>query len=127
MTIFMYIQLSNTKIPHLMSARNNRINIIGKAMFRRNIASAIADLTLWADGNWKNGSTVATVGENSSANITIIIFYLKKLQKIKTEISNVMSIIPRFIKIYINNYFPLNRLLCSLNVNCLCDILPCNF
>jgi hypothetical protein len=36
-------------------------------MFRRNIASAIADLPLWADGNWKNGSTVATVGENPSA------------------------------------------------------------
>jgi hypothetical protein len=36
-------------------------------MFRRNIASAIADLPLWADGNWKTGSTVATVGENPSA------------------------------------------------------------
>jgi hypothetical protein len=36
-------------------------------MFRRNIASAIADLTLWADGNGKTGSTVATVGENPSA------------------------------------------------------------
>jgi hypothetical protein len=36
-------------------------------MFRRNIASAIADLTLWTDGNGKTGSTVATVGENPSA------------------------------------------------------------
>jgi hypothetical protein len=36
-------------------------------MFRRNIASAIADLTLWTDGNGKTRSTVATVGENPSA------------------------------------------------------------
>jgi hypothetical protein len=36
-------------------------------MFRRNIASAIADLTLLTDGNRKTGSTVATVGENPSA------------------------------------------------------------
>jgi hypothetical protein len=28
---------------------------------------AITDLPLWADGKWKTGSTVATVGENSSA------------------------------------------------------------
>jgi hypothetical protein len=31
------------------------------------IVSAIADLPLWADGKGKNGSIVATVGENPSA------------------------------------------------------------
>jgi hypothetical protein len=34
--------------------------------------------------------------KNSTDYITIIIFYLKKLKKIKTEISSVMSILPSF-------------------------------
>jgi hypothetical protein len=59
-------------------------------MFRRNIASAIADLTLWADGNWKNSSTVATVGENPSAKgrLPLVDSLLTKIPLIYYVVSN---------------------------------------
>jgi hypothetical protein len=46
---------------------NQKVGNVSPKGLSPTIASAIADLPLLTNGNWKTGSTIATVGENPSA------------------------------------------------------------